>query len=374
MKKSIILVLLVLMVISCQKTTDKELAFQGETNGIENTEHFKSDGICEVNLIAAQNILIGIVSSVFNNEGDQLTITFSITNDNWCILETHVDVQIDPTNFPQNSQGNPLPGQFTYGTILSCVSSWTCTIDLNTINGWEEGNVVYIATYSSVRDQYLNEEGSWAGDQLFPGNSWATYFYCEPPPLGCSQPFLDPRDGHEYSVVQIGDQCWMAENLNYNSGTNWCYNNSQGDCDIYGRLYDWYTAVYICPAGWHLPSDNEWTIFETYLINNGYGWEGSGNDIAKSIASDNGWWSASSEGKVGWQQLLNNSSGFTALPAGHRSISGVYFYKGAEANFWSSTQTGCMHAFIRRTSFNATSLYRENPNRTNGFSVRCVKD
>jgi uncharacterized protein (TIGR02145 family) len=77
--------------------------------------------------------------------------------------------------------------------------------------------------------------------------------------------FTDPRDGQTYNIVQIGNQTWFAENLNYATGNSWCYDNNDSNCNIYGRLYDWQTALTACPSGWHLPSDAEWTVLTDYL-------------------------------------------------------------------------------------------------------------
>ena len=76
--------------------------------------------------------------------------------------------------------------------------------------------------------------------------------------------FVDSRDGKVYKTVKIGTQTWMAQNLNYTMVNSSCYNDSNVNCKTYGRLYTWAAAKTACPKGWHLPSDTEWSILETY--------------------------------------------------------------------------------------------------------------
>jgi hypothetical protein len=87
--------------------------------------------------------------------------------------------------------------------------------------------------------------------------------------------------GKTYKTVNIGEQVWMAENLNYNASGSVCYNYDPSNCDKYGRLYNWATAKIVCPAGWHLPSDAEWDALMTAV---------GGSSIAGTkLKSRNGW-------------------------------------------------------------------------------------
>lgn len=204
----------------------------------------------------------------------------------------------------------------------------------------------------------------------------------------------DMRDGQEYQGVRIGDQVWMAENLAYlpavspsNIGSNsdqlyYVYDyywidtiaaKATDNYKLYGVLYNWPAAMDgaassnanpsgvqgVCPCGWHLPSDAEWTELIDYL---------GGVDVAAGPLKEIGyehWW-RSNRGAY-------NSTGFTALPGGFRSVWGGFILIGEGGFWWTSLCDGDWPWFRSMWYYDA-SVYPSSTDRENGLSVRCVKD
>ena len=195
-----------------------------------------------------------------------------------------------------------------------------------------------------------------------------------PPPA--IEKMIDPRDGQSYPTVKIGNQTWMARNLNYPTSNALCYDNDSGHCAKYGRLYDWSTAKQACPEGWHLPTNPEWDM----LIN------AVGVAIAGSeLKSASGWTDGTDDANgFTWNAALesipdrngSNSFGFTALPAGiHQSDSTAFHRAGVFAFFWTSSQDSFGNAIGRAIASRHSRVdlfgdYTKKP----GCSVRCLKD
>ena len=163
----------------------------------------------------------------------------------------------------------------------------------------------------------------------------------------------DPRDKHEYKVVKINGQVWMAENLNYISGD--CFNRELVNCERYGRLYDWKTARKACPSGWHLPAKEEW------------------DKLIKAI-----------DEKIAGRRLRAriwagaDDYEFSALPGGYR-LSSNFLYDGSTGNWWTDTDEGsdCKsgQAVYKQmgSGFDEVLEYCYDK-ALYGFSVRCVKN
>jgi uncharacterized protein (TIGR02145 family) len=201
--------------------------------------------------------------------------------------------------------------------------------------------------------------------------------------------------GQTYNTVQIGEQCWLRENLNIgtridnfldqsNNGIaeKYCYDDLESNCAVYGGLYQWAELVQylngatnltswdpapggnvqgLCPNGWHIPSNGEWTQIANYL---------DGMDVAGGKMKETGeahWLSPNTD--------ATNSSGFTALGCGHRPPEGGFIVFNQYTNYWSSTEYSTIAAWSRALGYTAGALWTDaDYYKTKGFSVRCVKN
>ena len=210
----------------------------------------------------------------------------------------------------------------------------------------------------------------------------------------CGFPITDTRDSQTYNTVLIGNQCWMSENLNigdmvegqydqFNDGDfdKYCFDNDTLNCDTYGGLYQWAEMVQylngasntnswnpvptgnvqgICPTGWHLPTDVEWTTLTDYL---------GGTSVAGGKMKETGTthWNSPNTGAT-------NESGFIALPGGYRYSSGSFYSLGYYGDWWSSTENAGTDAWSRVLYYDGDQVGRYGSYKTNGFSVRCLKN
>jgi uncharacterized protein (TIGR02145 family) len=210
-------------------------------------------------------------------------------------------------------------------------------------------------------------------------------------------------DGNVYTEIKIGKQVWMVENLRttkFNDGSSiinitseeqwndasrpgYCwYDNDIDNKNTYGALYNWYAVEsgILCPKGWHVPSDAEWTQLEEYLIANGYNYDGTttSNKIAISLANAKGWFASDDVGAIGntntAYDAFRNKSGFSALPGGYRLSNGAFFNIGSNGHWWCSTQYNTLYAWYRYLYYDYSVVSRYYYNKESGFSVRCMRD
>ncbi|SMP45817.1 fibrobacter succinogenes major paralogous domain-containing protein [Fibrobacter sp. UWB10] len=209
----------------------------------------------------------------------------------------------------------------------------------------------------------------------------------------------DARDGKVYKTVKIGDQIWMAENLNFDPGQggsgenkydwSWCFLNDAKNCDVIGRFYTWAAAidsvklandvdnpqdcgydktctlpdtVYgVCPPGWHLPDSTEWEVLFLTV---------GGQSVAGKVLKS----------QVGWKDNgYNNGNGsdavgFSALPAGNGQVGGKFYRYGGNALFWSAFEIDSTYAGDVNLNYLDEYAGVAGHNKINAMSVRCVKD
>lgn len=212
------------------------------------------------------------------------------------------------------------------------------------------------------------------------------FIVVEQPAGGCgTTSIVTDVDGNSYSVVTIGSQCWMGENLKvtkFRDGTDvpvvtndsiWkasitpamaSYNNDNANDATYGKLYNWFAANDprgLCPEGWRLPHDNDFATLTEYLDPDD---EFAGGRM-KETGTDH--WLAPNEG-------ANNSSGFTGLPGGMRFREGQFDHLGTRGLFWTSRGDGDFEGYFLTLTYETPVAHRTHIYKQNGFSCRCVKE
>jgi uncharacterized protein (TIGR02145 family) len=194
--------------------------------------------------------------------------------------------------------------------------------------------------------------------------------------------------GKTYRTVEIGTQTWFAENLNYDPGTgnSACYDNQASNCATYGRLYDWSTAMAVCPSGWHLPSNADWDKLFRYVDgSSGTKSPYSSPKAGKYLKATSGW-NNGENGKGNGNGI--DTYGFSALPGGKYIFDGMYsfrFFSIGNAGLWWSASEGTDgdysgdyydFAYIRYMlgGYRFDNALSDNSSKSYLFSVRCVKD
>jgi len=298
-----------------------------------------------------------------------------------------------------------LPTKVEWDALISTVGSDAGKKLKSTSSDWIDGAGTDIYGFGALPGGYLDGEfqhintaGNWwtsteqgsgsyekymtAGNGVLEGGRPRTHQYSVRCVEGYSSSssiaygeFIDKRDNKKYATVKIGLQNWMAQNLNY-AGTNpqigLCYNNKTENCNKYGRLYTWASAMNvsedynskvlnappgqhqgICPDGWHLPTKSEWNILIDYV----------GADAGKKLKTRSSEWG---------DNYGTNIYGFGALPGGY--LDGEFQHLNIASNWWTSTENDYGRA-SEKYIMNPNNLVVEaGRNKTHQYSVRCVED
>jgi uncharacterized protein (TIGR02145 family)/uncharacterized repeat protein (TIGR02543 family) len=297
-----------------------------------------------------------------NNTSTTVTLSSNATiRANFQLISTYT-LTVNTSGTGSGSVTRSVGGSTTTATSFNAGTTVTLTAQPNsgsTFSGWSGGgcsgtgscmvtmtqNVTVTATFTS----------SGSGGNACVGGS-----------------FTDARDSRTYRCVTIGTQTWMAENLNYNASGSVCYNNDPGNCNTYGRLYDWNTVMAgasssssspsgvrgICPVGWHVPSDAEWTTLTDFV--------GGASIAGTRLKSTSGWNSGGND---------TDDHGFSALPGGSRWADGSFNYVGSSGGWWSATEHGASYAWYRYMLWDYSDVYRWDSGKTRSqLSLRCLQD
>ena len=278
-------------------------------------------------------LIVDIYYDVNDPDGDAMTVTMLVSNDNGTTWD-----------FPCES----VSGDTGYGV----------TSGLQKHIEWNFGSEHPQTFGDQFRIKIIADDGGVVMGVPCPGTPTVTY------------------EGKTYNTVQIGEQCWLKENLNAgmiiqdnqnatNNGVieKYCYDNDTANCTTYGGLYQWDEIMQyvtnegaqgICPDGWHLPTYAEFQTLKATVNNDG--------NTLKEIGQGSG-------GGAG-----TNTSGFSALLVGSRISTTGFYGLGTLANFWSSTEYNVSFTFYLYLYYNDSNVYLSHNIKSSGFSVRCVKD
>ena len=202
--------------------------------------------------------------------------------------------------------------------------------------------------------------------------------------LGCddsSEPFdpnpvfgemTDSRDQQTYNTVTLGDQTWLAENLNHETEDSWCYDDDPANCEKYGRLYTWQAALTACPDGWSPGSKEDWVALSTYLDPDTEEPSDQIMDISE-IAGE--MMKATGTEWTSWNAGATNIAGFSVLPAGNRDNE-MYTVVGFITMFWTATETDDDYAWTLMLDAGQSGIFLDDTAVTKdyGLSVRCILD
>jgi uncharacterized protein (TIGR02145 family) len=333
-----------------ESTTYYVRAYATNSNGTSygNEEDFTTTDVAELPTVETTSIAELFV--------DGATITGNVTSDGGAEVTDRGVCWVEYGTTPTISDNTVSGGSGT--GIFSC-----------NITGLES-NITY-----SVRAYATNSVGTNYGTQMNfltlsddPNAEWVP-----------GEEWIDTRDEHAYGTMQIGDQVWMTDNLNhgkridgiYHSEKNgyvekYCYDDDEFNCDYYGGLYQWDEMMQystyessqgICPSGWHIPSDNEWKQLEMYM------------GMSETSADSTNVWRGT------YEAFYLYEAGFiSTFPGMCYYTDGEFYYAGDYIYIWSSTQYGDDFAYERVMGTYYSNIWRSAFYKTNGYSVRCVKD
>jgi len=223
---------------------------------------------------------------------------------------------------------------------------------------------------------------NWTGDVLSTKNTiditldndkmLTANFTVTPPPI-MNNDGTFTYAGQTYKTLMVGDKRWMAENLNYDIGYSFCYDDDKSYCEKYGRLYSWDDAITACPKGWHLASRDEWDQLAEYV----------GGDTVPCSPSCHAWSNVDLKSEIGWKEYEGienkNEIGFSALPGGQcycPFCQTAYQCSGIDeiGGWWTATAYDDNNAYNKVMNFNGNLMLEYRSDKGLSSSVRCIQD
>lgn len=327
------------------------------------------------------------------------------------LTQTPNTLSVPTYDHPGNGTITVLPPYDDYESGNFAYAYYYAPIDL-----FEQGEAVDVDNYSLTQTMFNLIDslyfvvvldlrtGCVVADTITVGNSPINIVIDE---KSCpAAPTVTDIDGNVYSTVQVGEQCWMRENMRttrYADGTaiacsstgsittayRYYPNHDSANVAAYGYLYNWFAVMNyvnstnltsgivqgVCPNGWHVPSDSDWVQLLYYVSSqNIYGCHNNSNNISKAMASTTGWDISSIECATGYNQSSNNATGFSTFPAGCFRI-GYQSCIGKAAYLWSTTEYSGNAAYGTYVDFDDTIMQRvNNLFKEAGLTVRCLRD
>jgi uncharacterized protein (TIGR02145 family) len=333
--------------------------------------------------VTAYNVRAYAINSVGTAYGNQISFsTISLPTVTTTTVSGILSTQATSGGNVTSSGGGSVTARgVAYGT-----SQNPTTLGLTTVNG--SGTGVFTSSMAGLSPTTLYYVRAYATTSAGTAYGSQVSFTTTAVPFICGTNTVSDVDGNVYNTVQIGAQCWTQSNLkvskyrngdnistglgntvwsNTTSGAYAIYNNDPVNDGLYGKLYNHFAAMDsrgLCPTGWHVPTDGEWTTLETFLGGSSV----AGGALKSTVTQPTpGGWLAPNSGAT-------NSSGFAAGPGGKRDSDGAYTLLGTHGYWWSSSTSG-FNGWYRYLGYNGGGIYRLlNVDRRGGYSVRCVKD
>ncbi|MDR2595171.1 MAG: hypothetical protein LBC87_10430 [Fibromonadaceae bacterium] len=244
--------------------------------------------------------------------------------------------------------------------------------------GGSSSSIANVSSSSSVKASSSSSVGGVSSSSVVPNSSSAVYSSSgtklSSSSIASAGGSCDIKD---YRIVKIGNQTWMAENLNCDVAGSKCYDNNPVYCDnTYGRLYNWATAMTVCPSGWHLPSHAEWEKLISYVMSDN-NFSGIGR-VGEYLKAQSGW--AYSNDYYNVYANGNDKYGFSALPGGacippYTGMGNDSFQRvGESGGWWSTLEYSRDDAYARTMSNTSRGIYEADYPKNRLLSVRCVQN